>query len=596
MQLEEILLQNFKGFKNYKLKLKQFNVLIGENNSGKTTLLQAIQLVYDSINFLFGKGEHPRFTGISWKSDLRPQISRLGVIDRDLLFFKKVPEGLQISAKWDNGLQMNFNTIQKDVFKFELLENGKSISNNINDPHVQELIKSVYSIRAFLLPPVSTISPDEPFITRPDMDSRQAQGRYNETWRGNLFWTYNSGDKTVFDEFSESIRAYLPGSNVLPPRLSEDGTAKFIIEYSANSEKYDISSGGGGLRTLISLVSILKLAKASCILLDEPDAHLHSGLQRSIAEMLLDYAESQNVQIVIATHSPDIIDSVPLNSLLHIDRMQNEPSIPDNVGSVLVSLGAMTNSQAIAISGASTIINIEGNADKIVLTEFAKQNKEAFPPNLHARVVKAGKKNISELEHIYHGILDYLKIKIKIAAINDRDYDSLIDVQEDIKKEEREGILLLTLGRKEIENYLLDAKAISEAINFQIQKRQSKSNEDSLSDVKSIQSIINESIEKYKETISYKLKPLIRKGLLKEWDDTKKEEEAEKQFNEMWANEEWRILVCPGKSILRSVRAEIHKRWKVTITDQLISQFIAPIPEDIITVLKSIKEFHSKWL
>ena len=40
------------------------------------------------------------------------------------------------------------------------------------------------------------------------------------------------------------------------------------------------------------------------------------------------------------------------------------------------------------------------------------------------------------------------------------------------------------------------------------------------------------------------------------------------------------------------IRNEIQKRWKVAITNHLISQYIDPIPVDIITVLKSIKEFH----
>jgi len=498
-----------------------------------------------------------------------------------------VPEGLQISAKWDNGLQLNFTTLKKDVFTFKLLENDRPI--NTNDERIQrELIAPVYSIKTVMLPPVSTISPEEQFISRPEMNSRHAQGRYNETWRGNLFWTYNSGDKTAFDELSELIRAYIPSSNVLPPRLSEDHPAKFIIEYAENSDKYDISISGGGFRTLISLASILKLTKASCILLDEPDAHLHSRLQRNIAEMLLEYTESQNAQIVIATHSPDIIDSVPLNSLLYIDRSHSEPSIPDDIGSVLVSLGAITNSQAIAVSGASTIINIEGYDDKIVLSNFAERINEAFPPTPNARLVEGGKKNISELEHIYHGILDFLKIKIKIAAINDRDYDTLIDGQENLKKEEREGVLLITLGKKEIENYLLVPEGIAKAVNFQIHKKQSHSNDCSSTD---IQSIIDKSLDDHKADLSYKLKHLIRDELPTNWDPAKKEEETEKRYNELWANYNWRISACLGKLVLRSVRTEIQRKWEVSVTNHLISKYIDPIPEDIKTILTSIKNF-----
>ena len=124
MHLEELDIHNFRGFKDYTLKLNPFNVLIGENNSGKTSVLQAIQLVYESIQVLFEGGEHPRFTGISWQVNLEQPISRLGLSATELIFFKKVPAGLRISAKWSNGLQLNFSTVHKTAFNFELFENG----------------------------------------------------------------------------------------------------------------------------------------------------------------------------------------------------------------------------------------------------------------------------------------------------------------------------------------------------------------------------------------------------------------------------------------------------------------------------------------
>ena len=73
MHLEELDIHNFRGFKDYTLKLNPFNVLIGENNSGKTSVLQAIQLVYESIQVLFGRGEYPRFTDINPSVLLQPR-------------------------------------------------------------------------------------------------------------------------------------------------------------------------------------------------------------------------------------------------------------------------------------------------------------------------------------------------------------------------------------------------------------------------------------------------------------------------------------------------------------------------------------------
>lgn len=589
MQLEEVILHNFKGFTDYTLKLKQFNVLIGENSSGKTSLLQAIQLVYDSIQFLFGAGEHPRFTGINWKINLEQPISRFGLSNTDLIFFKKIPEGLQISAKWDNGLQLNCSSINKTMFKFELLENGTPISDRLDDLRIQQLITSVYSIKAVMLSPVGTISPHEDFITRPQMNQLHTQGRYNETWRANLFWTYNSGDRTTFNNVSDFIKEHIPSSDILPPRLDEDNPAKFIIEYSDDSEIYDISSGGGGLRTLLSLATTLKLAEASCILLDEPDAHLHSGLQREIAEILLEYTESQEIQMVITTHSPDIIDSVPLDSLLFIDRSVKEPNTVDNVGTALVSLGALTNSQAIAAIDAKSIINIEGSGDKIIFSEFAKKIDVEFPGNSN-KLVLSGKKNLQELEYIHRGILNFLNLNIKIAAINDLDYDAIAQKMEGFKKEGNNDVLLLTLGKKEIENYLLDVNVITKAVNKKFQERTQNHNEIPIQSAE-IENIIMEILETYKNKLSYQIKPMIRKDFQNHWDQTKREEEGDKRFEELWADEKWRLSACPGKSVLRNIRTEIQRKWGVSLTTSFLCQNTETIPEDIINIINKLKNF-----
>jgi predicted ATP-dependent endonuclease of OLD family len=427
------------------------------------------------------------------------------------------------------------------------------------------------------------------------MDALQAQGRYNETWRGNLFWSYNSGDKTAFDDLSEFIRTYIPNSNVHPPRLSEDNATKFVIEYAEDSDIYDISSGGGGLRTLVSIATILKLTRASCILLDEPDTHLHSKLQRDIAEILLEHSESQNIQMVIATHSPDIIDSVPLDSLLFVDRLLSKAVPVDNVGNALVSLGALTNSQAVAATGAKSIINIEGRGDKIVFPECAKKSGTEFPGVPNARLIASGKKNLKEVKHIHRGLLDFLKVDMKIVAINDLDYDSIAQEMDGIKEEREKGVLILTLGKKEIENYLLDANAITKAVKERLEKRgQSYENYPPIDNEGVIKDIIIKCLERYKNDLSWKIKPLIRKEFSNNgsgWDDSTIEEKTDKKFEKLWEKEEWRLSACPGKDVLKDIRTEIQKNWGVSVSNRLLCQTLDSVPDDIQSVFTKLRGF-----
>jgi predicted ATP-dependent endonuclease of OLD family len=45
MKLTSINIVNFKAFKKFKIQLENMNILIGNNNSGKTTIISALRLL-----------------------------------------------------------------------------------------------------------------------------------------------------------------------------------------------------------------------------------------------------------------------------------------------------------------------------------------------------------------------------------------------------------------------------------------------------------------------------------------------------------------------------------------------------------------------
>ncbi len=298
--------------------------------------------------------------------------------------------------------------------------------------------------------------------------------------------------------------------------------------------------------------------------------------------------------MVIATHSPDIIDSVPLDSLLFIDRLMSEAVPVDNVGNALVSLGALTNSQAVAATGAKSIINIEGRGDKIVFPECAKKIGIEFPGVPDARLIASGKKNLEELKHIHRGMRDFFKVDMKIVAINDLDYDSIAQEMEGIKEEREKGVLLLTLGKKEIENYLLDANTITKAVIEQFEKRGQNYEDYPPINNEVIIDMIMECLGRYKDSLSWKIRPLIRGELENNnrgWDDSTLEMETDKKFEELWGKEEWRLSACPGKDVLKDIRTEIQKKWGVSVSNRLLCQTLDSVPDDIQSVFTKLKDF-----
>jgi predicted ATP-dependent endonuclease of OLD family len=50
MQLSQIQIRRFRGFRDFTVNVGQFTNFVGENSRGKTTILQAVKFVFDTVD------------------------------------------------------------------------------------------------------------------------------------------------------------------------------------------------------------------------------------------------------------------------------------------------------------------------------------------------------------------------------------------------------------------------------------------------------------------------------------------------------------------------------------------------------------------
>ena len=80
----------------------------------------------------------------------------------------------------------------------------------------------------------------------------------------------------------------------------------------------DIMAEGRGFLQWLSTLCLLFDSKVDILLLDEPDAHLHATLQIELINHLTLFISKQKKQILIATHSSEVIKSVPPSAVLEV--------------------------------------------------------------------------------------------------------------------------------------------------------------------------------------------------------------------------------------------------------------------------------------
>ena len=114
--------------------------------------------------------------------------------------------------------------------------------------------------------------------------------------------------------------------------------------------KYSEAYAGSGELSVVKIVTKLLAAKENTlVLLDEPETSLHPGAQHELLLFLLEMIKNKKIQVVISTHSSDMISELPSNAIKVLDDNGAGKSRIMNSCSALVALnrlGSKNNDKA----------------------------------------------------------------------------------------------------------------------------------------------------------------------------------------------------------------------------------------------------------
>jgi energy-coupling factor transporter ATP-binding protein EcfA2 len=506
----------------------------------------------------------------------------------------------EISLKLSGKVEVRLKVMGLSKYKLDLFVDETSIRDSISEPQYQKIIEDIFALRATYTPPVAGLSPVEDKLNHPQLMQKLDRGLISECWRSYLWWLWNDGSKEGFDQVIEVVERYLPNTVVREPKLTHDSPERVLIEFEQDGLTFDMSTSGGGFRTVLGLAVILCFSRSKCLLLDEPDAHLHSSLQRQVARMLLDHTLENQVQVFVASHAPDFIAEVPVEYLSWIDRTKNEAGVCNSVGSFLVDLGAMTKADAVRASGADKILFVEAGLDQKVINQFVDKYYKESPERRNlfddSTVIVAklpsGKGDREHLQAFQRLIREVFDLDVKIACIVDNDYD----FPENSLEEHSGGSapLLLALKRKEIENYLLDPDVISRAAKDVAKNRELRTQRTvDYPTLQEIQGRISQLLNspEIHDIVYDRIVPKYRATLNSELDDVTKEERGRQWFADNWSDLDWQIRHCPGKMVLAQMRKWCQEQYSLTLTSQKLISALQQYPEDVLDIMEKLQEY-----
>ena len=148
-----------------------------------------------------------------------------------------------------------------------------------------------------------------------------------------LVWEQDILASKAFQKLREYID-YILGD--LNPQIEFDSQNKgesLFFRNKSLGNKFSIDDLSTGEKTLLSKVLYLYLAdiKDKVILIDEPELSLHPSWQNKVFKIYENFALKNNCQIIIATHSPHIIDSAKPEYLRLLKKENNKIVVIQNI-------------------------------------------------------------------------------------------------------------------------------------------------------------------------------------------------------------------------------------------------------------------------
>lgn len=106
-------------------------------------------------------------------------------------------------------------------------------------------------------------------------------------------------------------------------RLFKGDGGLSIVFKTKHGQYSEAFAGSGEVAVTSCVVQILKAAKGTLVLLDEPEVSLHPGAQERLLALLIKMARTRQLQVVFSTHSPHMIATLPEDAIKTFHQLED---------------------------------------------------------------------------------------------------------------------------------------------------------------------------------------------------------------------------------------------------------------------------------
>lgn len=467
--ITRLTLRNFKSVGEQVYDFSRFDLLVGRNNSGKSTVLQALAI----WQFCVDEFHRAKRTGSTGIQVVLPNFTALPVPEFNLLWKDRTDRAYPIVG---GKKKQEFILIEIEVEWRHSPEDTRSFSVALRYHSPQTL----YAIpvggwakfrecaqagdlpRIAYVPPFSGLEPAEKWLDISPIRQQVGKGQPGSVLRNLLLRVCPAPQRDKksrlvkeqvhppedWRELSNIIERWF-GVKIREPKYESEKDVYIDVEYRQNGEHYDIIAGGSGFHQTLTLLAFLYGYRPTTILLDEPDAHLHVNLQREILDYFKLKSQELGTQFLIATHAEEFARGVDASQIVSL--LAQTPTRIQSTPEVLRAMSDLSNEEITRLMASPYILYVEGESDERILRAWAGAcgAQEAMDKVCFKTMGGGGKAYMRDRANEHFAALR--QIIPQVSRLMLFDYDN----NDEAFHPEPDNPGLAEWKRKNIENYLL---------------------------------------------------------------------------------------------------------------------------------------------
>ncbi|MBU2511993.1 ATP-binding protein [bacterium] len=230
-------------------------------------------------------------------------------------------------------------------------------------------------------------------------------------------WT--SQESREFKLLKRTVRKHF-GISLARPEVNDQN--QIVFQYKEGAKLRNLYLLGSGAQNVVYIVAALVYAKDyPLILIDEPELHLHPGMQKELGRLLGKLATELDKQIIISTQSPFLVSASDNNRIFIIERGK---IVQDTTASTPVAISMALGSHPRDIGAPHNFVILE----EASMQDFLENvNKRFYKKNL-VFIAAVGYNDVPNKEEVYRKIINH-DVILKCTPFYSDEYFVVVDRQ-----------------------------------------------------------------------------------------------------------------------------------------------------------------------